>query len=365
PSFSDEDDLAFEDDLLDEGGYEEDDPDAELSGESWDSFDDEPPAKNDNPTKKEQKGLFTFNNMVIGGGVVLGVLIIFFQMGGGGNPPPPPPVVPQAAPEDASLSVSRQDKKEQPAPVGFLNDPTALAALERPNAAGDKTETLPPMPIPVTGEGTSFVPDDMWNTPPRPPPVESAPIEAPPAPAPVSIPPASLSVGSKADENRTVAALDRLNERLDSFSERLDRIETRLDEAGTAGTRSSEIESMMKSLRTLEDKVAALSSRKNEASPPAPQGKTATVKTEPAKSAAPATAPRPPKKQATAPPTPQIQWVLKAASSGNAYVARAGSNDITRVRPGDSLPGIGKINGIYVENGLWVVQGTDGRIVQR
>ena len=61
----------------------------------------------------------------------------------------------------------------------------------------------------------------------------------------------------------------------------------------------------------------------------------------------------------------EVSWVLKAAQPGVAWVARKGSGTLQRVKPGDSLTGIGQVEFIVHDSfGSWVVVGTKGRISQ-
>ncbi|MDE2337065.1 MAG: hypothetical protein KGL10_07120 [Alphaproteobacteria bacterium] len=58
-------------------------------------------------------------------------------------------------------------------------------------------------------------------------------------------------------------------------------------------------------------------------------------------------------------------WVLKAAKPGVAWVARKGSEVLHKVKPGDSLTGIGQVEFIVHDSfGAWVIVGTKGRISQ-
>lgn len=63
-------------------------------------------------------------------------------------------------------------------------------------------------------------------------------------------------------------------------------------------------------------------------------------------------------------PTSSIKWVLRAASPGEAVVAMQGSNDLTSIKVGSTLPGIGQIRSISQQNGIWIVQGTTGKITR-
>jgi intracellular multiplication protein IcmG len=64
------------------------------------------------------------------------------------------------------------------------------------------------------------------------------------------------------------------------------------------------------------------------------------------------------------PPATTVRWVLKSAQPGHAMVARAGEHEMRSVTVGDTLPGVGRVTQIYQSPTGWVVQGTDGRILQ-
>jgi intracellular multiplication protein IcmG len=58
------------------------------------------------------------------------------------------------------------------------------------------------------------------------------------------------------------------------------------------------------------------------------------------------------------------KWVLKSAQPGRAIVSKVGESEIYTIHVGESLAGIGKITSISVEDGKWVVQATNGKILQ-
>lgn len=57
-----------------------------------------------------------------------------------------------------------------------------------------------------------------------------------------------------------------------------------------------------------------------------------------------------------------VTWVLKGAQSGKALLAKSGQSDVTTVRVGDYVPGLGRILSIEQGNSGWVVVGTASRI---
>lgn len=64
-------------------------------------------------------------------------------------------------------------------------------------------------------------------------------------------------------------------------------------------------------------------------------------------------------------PAPKsIKWVLKSAQPGVATIARSGSSDLRKIEIGQNVSGLGKIQSVKIENGVWVVRGTSGTVTQ-
>lgn len=62
-------------------------------------------------------------------------------------------------------------------------------------------------------------------------------------------------------------------------------------------------------------------------------------------------------------PAPSVQYILKSAMTGEAWVSSKEKPDELRsLRVGDVVPGLGKIKSIERENGTWVVVGTAGML---
>ena len=58
---------------------------------------------------------------------------------------------------------------------------------------------------------------------------------------------------------------------------------------------------------------------------------------------------------------PHSSWVLRAATPNEAWVAKNdSSSDLTHVRVGETLPGIGQVQSIRPIGDSWVIEGTDG-----
>lgn len=58
------------------------------------------------------------------------------------------------------------------------------------------------------------------------------------------------------------------------------------------------------------------------------------------------------------------EWVMRSARPGEASIAPKGSLDFRRVEVGDHVAGLGRIESIAIENGLWVVRGSEGSVSQ-
>lgn len=63
-------------------------------------------------------------------------------------------------------------------------------------------------------------------------------------------------------------------------------------------------------------------------------------------------------------PAATVRWQLRSAQPGKAIVMRKGGNDFQTVEVGNTLSGIGRITSIQIENGQWVVRGTQGVITR-
>lgn len=63
---------------------------------------------------------------------------------------------------------------------------------------------------------------------------------------------------------------------------------------------------------------------------------------------------------------PSVQWELRSAQEGRAFISKQGENEMTNVSVGDNVQGIGRIEAITMDSttGMWVVQGTTSKIVQ-
>jgi intracellular multiplication protein IcmG len=60
----------------------------------------------------------------------------------------------------------------------------------------------------------------------------------------------------------------------------------------------------------------------------------------------------------------RISWQLRGASPEQAFLANQANGAVTTVSLGQTVPGLGRIESIAVENGRWVVRGTNGIVRQ-
>jgi len=115
---------------------------------------------------------------------------------------------------------------------------------------------------------------------------------------------------------------------------------------------------VMERLDAIEDRLAQLDALQT--SVEALQEKIDNLEKAPARSAPKAVSSSSSSRPAAARP----QWVLKSAQPGRAMVSKRGESDMVEVAIGENLRGLGRITGIYMEDGQWIVQGTNGKIVQ-
>ncbi len=307
-------------------------------------------------------------------------------------------------PKDAfGVTYGKQDEAHVAAPEeeqrreGLLNDPQALARLRNREAAvptqlvvvdesnGKVADGDLPMPAPMAqAEAPDVTEAPVVPRSPRPEPVEGlipmperlgeASVEKdndePADPvratgdklAVQSVETPADTVNMNDDRPEAVSAVSasqakvqsgdvaQLNEKLDRITDRLGQIESNLDQ----------LDDLQTSVTKLENRLATLEKapKNNDVSSAVKSAPRSVEKTAPARTAA---------KPASKPVAPQsgtASWVLKSAQPGQAMVARKGGDDMYSVTVGENLDGIGKVTGIFVENGRWVVQGSAGRISQ-
>lgn len=180
-----------------------------------------------------------------------------------------------------------------------------------------------------------------------------------PAPAPADAAPATPEIDTNAleleldDLNDTVAEQDNALEQAEAEQSALS---AQLEEATS---KISELESKVAKLQAALDEAKATPAEAEPKEEPVAKEEisVATIKPAPV----PKTEPKPAAKPA---PTKSVNWVLRAAQPGVATISPEDGSDLRRVEVGDRVSGLGKIQSIAVENGKWVVQGSEGRVTQ-
>ena len=114
---------------------------------------------------------------------------------------------------------------------------------------------------------------------------------------------------------------------------------------------------------SLQAQIAALEERINSMSNNAPVSETTTntASTQEQEQDAPEQAPP---KAIAKPAISAPEWTLKSAQPGKATISTAGSNDLENIEVGSVVRGLGRIESIDVENGRWVVRGTQASVSQ-
>jgi len=142
-----------------------------------------------------------------------------------------------------------------------------------------------------------------------------------------------------------------VNDEAEDFSAKAKMLQVQLNKITTE--KDKQIASLRSTVEDLQSQIKAMQKTKVESTPvkKAPVKKTAVKKKAPAKTKA-------------APKSKTVQWELRAAQPGKAWVAQKGRDDLQPVIVGDTLSGLGRITSIsYVNNG-WIVTGQKGSIKQ-
>lgn len=378
-NFSEEDaDLEMEDDSFADG---------DIGGEEWDDFEDSGPG--DKSPAAPAKKASMFNKVLIGGGIAVAVIVLLLQFGGGSSSPSPQtssalpprgavdvgsvtsqapaPAPDYALPSQASVVPPLQNKEakeaaieqaNRPPSAGFLGDPSSLSKVEtmRGNMEFEEysgnssaearltpqvvdSDSMPPMPAPLEQSGSDTPAVEPGQSA-----VSSSadPAVLTPLPQQTQIqatdfapPEGRPGSGMDKDQNMT-EVIDRMEELL----ERMDQMEEKL--AGIQDGKIAAIEKMSARIDKIEKKASAAAAPVSQKTDTADERKNATAVSVPASSS----------------------WVLKSAQPDKAIVAKKGENEVYAVAVGDTLAGIGQIESIGIDGGLWVIKGTKGKIIQ-
>lgn len=334
-----------------------------------------------------------------------------------GSDLPPMPVPINTPPEDMAAAPAPATADELLTPMPGDAPAPALAPLpeEIADVPGDE---LAPEPAPVEeateivddmAEATQALADDLSNE------LQDiiTPTEEAPAPEPAPAIEATVKEAVPVDgvEIEAMPVLEEAAPALiaeapqedvqpaediapDVSSEELARLESQLQNEATekqalenqleaANTKISDMEASMQALeeklaqleKQQADSARALKEAQNEAAAAQDMAEKAEAAQKAAAAKTPEPAPQPvvkeEKKQVEETPAPKpapvaanIEWQLRSAQPGKAILADKNNGDVRNVAVGETIPGLGKITSVAVENDLWVVRGTKGRVSQ-
>lgn len=149
---------------------------------------------------------------------------------------------------------------------------------------------------------------------------------------------------------------DHLTKKIDQLSQILIGMEQKMEKTPDAqiGNAQKSTEVVLNSSKNLNNTV--IQTQKTLKTPPLPRRKVAVrADTVSERTLAP-----------QAPPRPSIssQWALRSAQPGRAIISSRGGNDFKTIETGQRVSGLGIVRSIGLENGRWVVRGTDSIISQ-
>lgn len=346
---------------------------------------------------RRSSGGLSFNTMVIIGAVVLGAGVLVFNvmskskqtaqtagqtfqstMSVSGVLDGDLAKVPDAAPaqeqaqaqeENTSVPVEPQASDDQNT-GGFLGDEAALLdgnnTPPQPAAISpaDKEGVITPMPQ----DGASEVPQEnsaqellkqalarrdgadqkeQASVEQEPYPVPSTPDQIQPASAAPTASPQSVTVDPE------------LVKKMDQILSRMDKLEGDIDTLKQE--KSPDIGELEQNISLLKEELSSIKSANKEETP---QQKKSVTPKKASSSPAQKTAKTPTKAASPKKIASPVQWELRAAQPGRAWVSKPGERDMQSVEVGQSLAGIGTISAISYQNGRWLVQGSTGQIRQ-
>lgn len=352
--------------------------------ENWDAYADDTTgtAAGEGEPQKKRPSLLTM--LLVGGAVAVCGLFLLTQFGGNKD---------QAVPADPAAGVVAQSDS---LPDSGVTDRSGATGMNVANAGlapqggglnspadgvnGDMASNASPPPMPNSFmkadapadvltplPGDSAIAQSVPPAPEPPTPVASAslaPVGAPveqaaALPAPVVEAPASPPAPAQNPSAENAVLI----QRLDEIMSRLQSLETRLgsleqDRAAPSAADNGDLRAAVDSLRNRLDQVEA-----QPRSTQQPAGAAVQADSAPVKQMKPATR-RAARPASTEPEKSATRWVLKSAQPGQAYISRPGQNDMFSVRVGDTMAGLGTVQSIAVEQGRWIIRGTDGQVSQ-
>lgn len=173
------------------------------------------------------------------------------------------------------------------------------------------------------------------------------------------------------------ARIDAMNTQMESF---MSRLESKLESMGTPSQQPSGVDNSDQ-LNQLQQTISRLENRLNtiESAPVTVETPVVTMADEPKPEITieqqqipdvllptpePVQAVVAPKRREPAYVPPKAQYDLRGASNGQAVIAQKGTQNLQTVTVGSVVRGLGTIRSIAIENGQWVVRGTDGIVRQ-
>jgi hypothetical protein len=282
--------------------------------------------------------------------------------------------VEQAAPDTTTL-----DSALTPMPgaqdLAASDAPQALPDLQVAEAPAAPTAALEPITMPAI-ESTAEPVNDAAAEPTPEPAAELIAAEGtsldsgvvPSEPMPALQP--TLTTDVPPSTSQASDASVALTERLVGLESEMARLQKSIE--SSLADSNAKLEVALATIQSLQDKINTLNNQPaqtEDTAPRAPAPETEPVLeniTPPAPQPAPVlrteTPERPVQKIQPEETQPKTSWTLRSARTGSAVVSVSGSNELRNIEVGDSLPGIGKIQSIGMENGSWVVRGTRGII---
>jgi len=263
------------------------------------------------------------------------------------------------SPEEASINapwgaeevvdIAAESRRQMPAePFGDAPAPSDAGNIVDPFAFGAQDVTAQVNEVPQAAPpAESEMIDPFASMAAQAPVTEVAPAPEP-APVPVAAP-VAVTAAAPAEDAATKAQLTALEKKLAETQKSLEASEKALKKANDDLAKKSEELAKAQADLKVAQKTAKVAADK----PAAAESKPAAVQT-----TKPATKP-------AAAPARKIEWVLRSAKPGMAWVSEKGSSEMRTVGVGDTLAGIGKVTAITTDaQGRWVVNGTRGAINQ-
>jgi hypothetical protein len=417
---------AIEDEDFEDIDFEDIDTDDDFDDETWDDFDegdgdsdvaahaddDEKASRADVAAAPKKKTFLqkNFTLIVIGVAVLGGGGFIFSKLGSGPTAPLPDGQTAQTAlghsPDDALPTLTDADADgtfpPMPAPIESAGDDQVamgideiesldadLAALQGDVAEPEENDVLTPLPE-FSAEGEDNMLADL-----------DLPLETPDLPVaetPQDLTENNALSGLQADiaeteirmedelpvedmvpaieDDETAHRQDATNNTIAELRSTLSDNEAALRKAGEREKKLSadlslangEIEALNAEISNLRNEIAALkkgavSSVSHNAST-AQDAKAGAAKISPASSTQNSASKIEKQPASLEEKSEATEWVMRSARPGEASIASKGSLDFRRVEVGDHVAGLGRIESIAIENGLWVVRGSEGSVSQ-